>query len=147
MNIRLRLLLVIILLMSLVGGCRSEVEKPESTDHDECWVCTWGDDYTNQSFDGMAVDESGSVYICGDFFGRVDYDPGPWRDIQGPLNRRKGALIKVDSGGNYVWGHQMPITLGGGYGHVVVNSEGYVYLLCEFDEGGDFDDDGAVHAP
>ncbi|HMJ51898.1 MAG TPA: hypothetical protein VK540_07465 [Polyangiaceae bacterium] len=50
----------------------------------------------------LAVDESGGVYVGGAFQGTLDFDPGPGADVRAP-NGQDGFVVKLDSGGNYLW--------------------------------------------
>jgi hypothetical protein len=104
------------------------------------WVLTWG----AQGYDrGIAVttDNSGDIFVLGDFMGSVDFDPGPGSHIADAhsSNYNDAFLVKLTSGGQYVWS----LTWGGTGAvepyKVVLNSAGEIYIVGEFRGIVDFD--------
>jgi len=54
----------------------------------------------------IAVDSSGNVYTSGNFYGPVDFDPGPGRFDLTASTIGDVYVQKLDSAGNLVWAHQ-----------------------------------------
>jgi len=87
----------------------------------------------------IAVDNSGNIYITGDFNDSVDFDVsgstatlngGLWGDI---------FLAKYDSDGNYIWAHNTGGTNGDRGNDLEVGSSGSVYVTGYFQDSVDFD--------
>jgi hypothetical protein len=108
------------------------------------WARTWGGSTSDRGY-SVAIDGSGNAYITGDFYGTVDFDPGPGVD-----NHKSNAdwdifLSKLDPNGNYLWAR----TWGGpgpqcaysvaidGSGNAYVT--GYFYGTVDFDPGAGVD--------
>ncbi len=72
------------------------------------WVRTWGGSLYDQA-QGVDADSYGNVYIAGDFWGAVDFDPGPGTDQHTSSGANDPFLCKYDSLGNFLWA----ITWGG----------------------------------
>jgi len=89
--------------------------------------------------EGVAVDGSGNVYVTGQFYGIVDFDPGAGTSNLTSAGSDDGFVWKLDGVGVLVWARQ----LGGGgsdwgYG-VAVGGSGNVYVTGRFYETVDFD--------
>ena len=57
---------------------------------------------------GVSVDPSGNVFLCGTFFGRLDFDPGPgedWHANEGAYGPPAFFTTKLGSDGSYQWTH------------------------------------------
>jgi hypothetical protein len=103
------------------------------------WARTWGGE-GNDSADGVSVDGSGCIYVCGSFFETVDFDPGPGEDY----HVGEGSdffLSKFNSNGDFIWAR----TWGGsahGYGQaddVAGDDIGNAYVVGKFYLTVDFD--------
>lgn len=58
---------------------------------------------------GTAVDATGNVFVCGEFWGTVDFDPGPGvASLTPPVYGTSGYLAKYDGNGNYLWAKYIP---------------------------------------
>ena len=55
---------------------------------------------------GIGTDNLGSVYIDGFFTGTMDADPGAGTFSLASIGGQDGFLIKLDSSGNLLWGHE-----------------------------------------
>ena len=66
------------------------------------WVRTWGSGGWDKG-NGIAFDGSGSIYVTGEFCGRVDFDPGPGRDWHTSTGYNDTFLSKFDLDGNFIW--------------------------------------------
>ncbi len=106
------------------------------------WAYTWGGIDLDRSY-GVAVDDSGNVYVTGRFNNTVEFDP----DGGDPHTSNGGSdvfLSKFDSSGNFEWAR----TWGGsewdcGY-EVAADGAGNVFVTGEFRGTVDFDPDGDI---
>jgi len=78
------------------------------------------------------VDDSGNVYVTGQFYGSVDFDPSGNVDMHNSNGFYDAYLTKFDSTGTFQWAK----TWGGSnwdYGHDVgIDSDGYIYTVGWF---------------
>jgi hypothetical protein len=83
---------------------------------------------------GVAMDDSGNIYVTGKFHDEVDFDPGP--DTR--LERSSGAtfLSKFDPKGEFVWVLNWDADQGC---QLEVNHSGEVYITGSFSRTVDFD--------
>jgi len=101
------------------------------------WAKTWGAEWGEEGH-GVALDESGSIYVAGIFDLTVDFDPGPGVDNHTSSGVEEIFLSRFDSSGNFIWAK----TWGGtgndkGYG-VAVDGWENVYVTGYFSETADF---------
>jgi len=100
------------------------------------WARTWGGENYNDPGDigyGVAVDDSGNVYVAGRHDLAVDFDPGLGIDIHPGGGT---FLSKFDSNGNYKWARTWAAFAG--Y-DVAVDGSGNVYVVGDFSSTVDFD--------
>ncbi len=104
------------------------------------WAKGMGSKRQSDVANDIAVDRSGNVYIVGNFFDSVFFDPGNnagKRTAQG--TRADVFLAKYDKDGNYRWA----ISVGGDLGEtgrsVDVDEVGNVYIAGLFNGPGDYD--------
>ena len=128
------------------GMCDAFVIKFSNTGS-YLWGLTFGVDSNFDEALGIAVQDSGWVYICGYFNGKVDLDPGPGEDFHNAGNGSDGYLSKFDSSGSFEWAR----TWGGGgpevyCGGIATTASGEVYVVggysgysLDFDPGPGFD--------
>lgn len=112
------------------------------------WVKTLGE--FNNTF-SLAVDKNnGSVYICGDFLERKDFDPGPQEFYLSAIDDADAFVLKLDTNGHFEWAKSF-----GGLGwdiatDIKIDADGTVYstgfffktLYYDSDELTDFSTDG-----
>ncbi|MCX5672131.1 MAG: hypothetical protein NTU94_12505 [Planctomycetota bacterium] len=94
----------------------------------------------NDTAHGIAVAADGSVYTAGNFFGTVDFDPGPGIFNLSSVDSGGFFVSKLDSAGSFVWAR----AFGQGASNHRVNgitlaSDGSVYTTGSFDGTADFD--------
>ncbi len=96
----------------------------------------------NQLVQGMSItsDASSNVFVCGVFFGTVDFNPGApvltFTHTQG-----NGFVMKLDSTGNFLWAKQM----GGACTSLSADPSGNIHVVGEFYGTKDFDPGPAVN--
>ncbi|MGB2929584.1 MAG: hypothetical protein WBB70_11795, partial [Desulfobacterales bacterium] len=69
------------------------------------WVKTWGG-VSGISFDwgaGVAVHESGFVYVSGGFNGTCDFDPGPGEEFHSSNGGSDYFISKYNTNGDFLW--------------------------------------------
>ncbi|EAY29087.1 SBBP repeat-containing protein [Microscilla marina] len=83
---------------------------------------------------GIAVDASNNVYVIGDFFGTLDFDPSTTNTANLTASSIDIFFAKYDTDGNYMWAHKI-----GGSGFdfkngnsIVVDGSGNVYITGNF---------------
>ncbi len=108
----------------------------------------WGDRFGGDGDDtayAVAVDSSGNVYGTGYFNSTANFDPG-----SGTANLVAGEsltafVVKLDSGGNYVWAEAFAGSSGASQGcGIAVDSSGNVYTTGNFWGTVDFDPGSGV---
>ena len=95
------------------------------------WVKTFGGN-TGEDASDIAVDIAGNVYVTGDFFNTVDFDPGPGAYNITATGSIDMFVVKLDSSGNFIWAG----SIRGGQGEqargITVDSVGNVYTTGFF---------------
>lgn len=96
---------------------------------------------------GINIDQSGNVLICGVFSGTVDFDAGPGvATLTGLSSGYDSFVAKYNSAGNYMWAKRM-----GGPGQnnwakgICSDTNGFVYVTGRADGSGDFDPGPAIY--
>jgi hypothetical protein len=109
------------------------------------WAETWGGIGWDTA-SGISVDSSGSLYVTGDFYGTVDFDPGSGVDNQTIRGESGAFLSKFGSSGNFLWAETWGGLIGCVRGFsVVVDSSGSVYVTGGlWDTSVDFDPGSGV---
>jgi len=103
------------------------------------WARTWGGTMNEDAY-GAECDSSGNVYITGQFWGYVDFDPGSGTDTRSSAGAFDVFLLKLDSSGNYLWAKTWGGTGFWDYGHdIAVDDSDNVYTTGWFDDTVDFD--------
>ncbi len=109
------------------------------------WAKTIGDVYGNDIAYHTVTDYEGNLFIAGYVTGQVDLDPGTGVHLSGTFGSTSAFLVKLDTAGEFVWGH----TFGGGgtaYAYeTCLDSTGNIYLCGTFYGSGDFDPHEGVH--
>jgi len=103
------------------------------------WARTWGGIGLYDCGYGVAVGSSGGVYVTGEFYDTVDFDPGPGLDEHTSNGYWDAFLSKFDSEGDFQWAR----TWGGedcerGNG-VAADGSGSVFVTGWFLDTVDFD--------
>ena len=64
----------------------------------------WSENVAENSVgNGIDIDDRGNIYICGEFSGTLDFDPGPGADIITSNNSKDSFLCKFNSSYEYQW--------------------------------------------
>lgn len=67
------------------------------------WAVRFGDVYNDMGY-GITTDASNNIYLCGNFTGTVDFDPGSGSVLLTSAgNQRDCFILKLDASGNYIW--------------------------------------------
>ena len=88
----------------------------------------------------LAIDDDGNTYIAGEFFGTVDFDPGPAVFNMVSAGTDDIFFAKLDASGNLVWAKALPSA--GAYVHakqIAVDADANIYLAGTVLPTTDFD--------
>ncbi len=81
------------------------------------WAFSFGASARNDYGFAIAADASGNVYITGQFYGTVDFDPGVGVfTLPGNITNGSTFILKLDTNGNFVWAKHIPSSGGNGSG-------------------------------
>lgn len=91
----------------------------------------------------IALAADGSVCITGNFYGLVDFDPGPGEYSMIGANWSYSSseiyLLKLDSSGNFVWVRQLGGTSNDYSTAIAMDTDGSIYTTGYFTNTADFD--------
>lgn len=87
---------------------------------------------------GISVDANGNVYTIGTFMGTVDLNPGAGSRNLATLGGFDVFVQKLDTNGNYLWGHSMGGP-GDDFGYSITNDgNGNAYIIGHFFKNASF---------
>ncbi len=102
------------------------------------WAVTWGGALDCNAND-VATDSNGNLFVIGEYYGTVDFDPSPGGTFQRTASAYADMfLTKFDSSGNWLWTNVYGSTgyiIGNG---VAVDSNDDVYITGYFENTVDF---------
>ncbi len=102
------------------------------------WVKTFGDTGFDVGRD-VVTDTSGNIYVCGYFFGTVDFDPGTGNDIHTTNGGFDLYVLKLDANGSYLWAKTIGGS-GGDYAYSLsLDDSNNLYVTGHFADSVDFD--------
>lgn len=98
---------------------------------------------------GIAVDQTGTIFVTGEFSGIGDFDPGPGVFMLNAGSLSDGYVLKLDNLGNFVWAKQfesvgVPNSSSRGFS-IAVDNFGNIYTTGDFTGGVDFDPAAATY--
>src|SRR5262249_46253214 len=87
------------------------------------------------------ADNSGNVYVVGDFQGTTDFDPGTGTYNLTASGTQNAYLAKYNSSGNLVWAGNIPTTAGNSttVSGITRDSSNNLYVTGDFSGTADFD--------
>ena len=88
---------------------------------------------------GIAVDTAGNVTVVGDFGGTIDADPGAGTTNLVSAGGQDAFVIKLDSAGDFTYGHRIGNTAFDTAWDVVNDPAGNAYITGQFSNTVDFD--------
>jgi len=114
-----------------------------NADGSYAWTKTFGGSGADYCY-GLVIDTDNTIYLCGDFQGNVDLDPGV-DDVDFTSNGNSDIFIlKLDSNGLYSWAK----TVGGADADsarsITVDNDGDVCITGYFQGSVDFNPEGGV---
>ncbi|HEX9744061.1 MAG TPA: SBBP repeat-containing protein [bacterium] len=106
------------------------------------WAKTWGAENQDRGY-GIAIDSEGNIYVSGNFYSTVDFDPGPDVENHSSNGARNSFLTKFAPDGTHLWAQTWGgnVSFGGGAHAVTVDvndnpvTSGYFYGTVDFDPG------------
>ncbi|MBK9732783.1 MAG: T9SS type A sorting domain-containing protein [Chitinophagaceae bacterium] len=102
------------------------------------WAKSWGSTDQDEAF-AAALDYSGNVYVTGDYFGTVDFDPGTANYNLTAAGGYDIFILKLDANGNFSWVKSMGGPIWDFALSVAIDGSGNVYTIGYFDGTADFD--------
>lgn len=93
----------------------------------------------NEVGGSIGIDDSGNVYVMGNFEGAVDFDPGIPSAVLAAPGSKSVYVAKYDKNGNYIWAFQIGGSIVSLTGLMSVDDEGNVYVTGMFEGTADFD--------
>ncbi|MBU1022842.1 hypothetical protein KKB99_01035, partial [bacterium] len=102
------------------------------------WAQTWGGIHDDC---GVAIDadNSGNIYVMGDFIYSVDFDPGPGEDWHISGGSRDIFLSKFDSNGNFIWARTWEGDCLGSDSQITTDNTGNIFVPGYYRYTVDFD--------
>jgi hypothetical protein len=107
------------------------------TDGNVVWAKPIGGMGMDQAHD-LAVDPSGKLYLTGMFEETVDFDPNEGVEERTSTGSRDIFVLRLDTGGNYVWANTMGSASEDRGRGIAVSSEGTVSVTGSFNASVDF---------
>ena len=89
--------------------------------------------------DEIKLDGAGNIWLGGIFYGANDFDPGPGQTILANAGVSDVFLLKLDSGGNFLWAGKMGGTGSDFLYDMEISPGGKVYCTGTFQSAVDFD--------
>jgi hypothetical protein len=111
---------------------------------EECPSLEWARAFTSQFSavtSGMTVDGQGNMYLTGNLFGTVDFNPDPVEEfILTAIDEGSSIyLLKLDAAGELVWARSYDSPFNINSFSVSVDAEGNVLVTGDYLEAADFD--------
>ncbi len=112
------------------------------------WVISWGGTLYYDKPNGLAVDPSDNVWVCGYFAGpNCDFDPGGGTNIHDSNGGLDAFLAKYDSAGNHLWAGTWGAGSDDAANGVAVDGNGNAYVTGYYQWDVDFDPGSGVYKP
>ena len=102
------------------------------------WAKNWYGGVSDQDH-SIAVDASGNVYTTGDFYGKIDFNPGKENFSLSSKGKTDIFISKLDASGNFVWAKSIGGKLEDEGKSIAADAAGNIYLTGFFSETVDFD--------
>tara|TARA_R110001606_G_scaffold72450_1_gene166706 strand:+ start:18617 stop:24574 length:5958 start_codon:yes stop_codon:yes gene_type:complete len=95
----------------------------------------------------IGIDSESNIYVCGQFTGTIDIDPGPGTFEVTATGDVSSYLVKLNSAGNFVWG----LSFGGQYnsfamGNITIDADDNIFTSGYFQSTTDFDPSDLVES-
>lgn len=108
------------------------------------WAKQWGE-ISNDNGQSIVSDDSGNIYIVGDFQGTVDFDPGPGTYYLTGVGSWDVFISKLDALGNFVWAKQIGTATAENGRAITIDIMGNVYITGFFTGTADFNPGSGVY--
>lgn len=97
------------------------------------WARTWGSTYQDRGY-SVVVDNDGYIYVCGNYYYNVDFDPGPGTAYRNSNGNRDSFICKYDSKGNFIWVVTWDdnASFGGSAQDIACDSDNNIYVTGHF---------------
>lgn len=101
------------------------------------WVKSFGEDYS-QSVGELAMDASSNIYLCGSYYGTVDFNPGAATNSLTAISD-DFFILKLDASGNFIWVKGIEGDNYGSASALAVDAAGNIHMTGCFFGTFDFD--------
>jgi len=108
------------------------------------WAKQLGSNWASHSKD-IELDSLGNIYTVGNFFGTIDFDPGPGTSTLTSLGNSDAYVSKMDPMGNLLWAFGIGNTNDDYAYKIKIDKNNNVYIGGEFDGTVDFDPSSGVY--
>jgi len=102
------------------------------------WVRSFGGTLEDIPRD-LQLDADGNIFLCGQFRGSADFDPGVDTFIMTSDGFEDGFILKLNELGNFEWAAKIGGEFGGFTRGCAIDSEGNVYSVGSYTGSTDFD--------
>lgn len=93
----------------------------------------------------IITDSEGSIYATGNFYGAIDFDPGPGIEYLEEEGSFENFILKLDAYGNFVWAVSYGGECSDYSNELAIDSEDNVYTVGHFCTTADFDPSEEEH--
>ncbi|HRK53330.1 MAG TPA: FlgD immunoglobulin-like domain containing protein [Cyclobacteriaceae bacterium] len=100
---------------------------------------------TQEQVKSLKIDDSGNIYVCGFFYGTVDFDPNAGTFNMTSNGSSDGFLAKYNSSGTFIWAEKIGGTSPDGADKLDIDVNGGVYVVGGFQGTVDFDPGAGVN--
>jgi len=133
-NYAKQLLITAIFLNLLMGAATPVSAQPVVFD----WAIRLGN-VDDDKGNGIVTDAAGNIYTIGNFYGTVDFDPGPLVLNLVTAGYTDIFVSKTDPAGNLIWARQFGGSVHDNGAGIAVDAAGNVYTTGNFENTSDFD--------
>jgi len=102
------------------------------------WAKQFGQ-WANESTARLALDNTGNIYISGNFFGTSDFDPGPGTYSMVSSSLSDIFISKFDGSGNFTWARQIRVSDFNYVHDMALDTAGNTFVTGDFSGIADFD--------
>ncbi|MBK7244793.1 MAG: gliding motility-associated C-terminal domain-containing protein [Saprospiraceae bacterium] len=96
------------------------------------WVKQFKGDLLGNSSSAIKIDNLDNIYVLGQFYGTMDFDPGQSSFKLSPNGDLDAYLVKLDPSGNFVWANTIAGPEFSLSEDLAINASGFIYCIGDF---------------